>query len=147
VRRGWASPAGQVALVGRDAELERLAAAAAAAVAGQGKIVLISGEPGIGKTAILTWLVDRAAAAGARIASGAAEELEMRVPFAAVSDCLGLSVAATDPKAAEIAARAQRAPASGRRVLRGRRRVPRHRGDPGAGRWLVRGAPRHAGRR
>ena len=90
--------------MGRDAELERLAAAAAAAAAGQGKIVLICGEPGIGKTAILTWLVDRAAAAGARIASGAAEELEMRVPFAAVSDCLGLTAAATDPKAAEIAA-------------------------------------------
>jgi len=104
VRRGWASPAGQVALVGRDAELERLAAAAAAAAAGRGKIVLISGEPGIGKTAILTWLVDQAAAAGARIASGAAEELEMRVPFAAVSDCLGLTAAAADPKAAEIAA-------------------------------------------
>src|SRR6516225_1001366 len=60
VRRGWASPAGQVALVGRNAELERL--------------------------------------------SGAAEELEMRVPFAAVSDCLGLTAAAADPKAAEIAA-------------------------------------------
>jgi len=90
--------------VGRDAELERLAAAAAAAAAGRGKIVLISGEPGIGKTAILTWLVDQAAAAGARIASGAAEELEMRVPFAAVSDCLGLTAAAADPKAAEIAA-------------------------------------------
>src|SRR6516225_499424 len=104
VRRGWASPAGQVALVGRDAELERLAAAAAAAAAGRGKIVLISGEPGIGKTALLTWLVDQAAAAGARIASGAAEELEMRVPFAAVSDCLGLTAAAADPKAAEIAA-------------------------------------------
>jgi DNA-binding CsgD family transcriptional regulator len=104
VRRGWASPAGQVALVGRDAELERLAAALAAAGAGRGRIVLISGEPGIGKTAILTALADHAAAAGVRIASGAAEELEMRLPFAAVSDCLGLSAAAADPKAAEIAA-------------------------------------------
>jgi len=104
VRRGWAAPAGQVALVGRDAELERLAAAAAAARAGRGKIVLISGEPGIGKTAILAALLDRAAADGARIASGAAEELEMRVPFAAVSDCLGLTAAAADPQAAEIAA-------------------------------------------
>jgi tetratricopeptide (TPR) repeat protein len=66
--------------------------------------MLISGEPGIGKTAILTALLDRAAAAGARIASGAAEELEMRVPFAAVSDCLGLTPAAADPKAAEVAA-------------------------------------------
>ena len=71
---------------------------------GRGKIVLISGEPGIGKTAILAALMDRAAATGARIASGAAEELEMRVPFAAVSDCLGLTAAATDPRAAEIAA-------------------------------------------
>ena len=66
--------------------------------------MLISGEPGIGKTAILTWIADGAAEAGARIASGAAEELEMRVPFAAVSDCLGLTTTAADPKAAEIAA-------------------------------------------
>src|SRR5215470_19189104 len=112
VRRGWAAPAGRVALVGRDAELERLAAAVAAARTGRGTIVLISGEPGIGKTAILAALLDRAAAAGARIASGAAEELEMRVPFAAVSDCLGLT-AATDPKAAEVAA-----------LLRGAHRPP-----------------------
>ena len=66
--------------------------------------MLISGEPGIGKTAILTWIADGAAEAGARIASGAAEELEMRVPFAAVSDCLGLTTTAADPKAAGIAA-------------------------------------------
>lgn len=66
--------------------------------------MLISGEPGIGKTAVLACLLDRAAADGARVVSGAAEELEMRVPFAAVSDCLGLIAAAADPKAAEIAA-------------------------------------------
>ncbi len=76
----------------------------AAARAGRGRIVLISGEPGIGKTALLAAAVDRAAVAGARIASGAAEELEMRLPFAAVSDCLGLTAAAADPDAAEIAA-------------------------------------------
>ena len=89
--RGWAAPAGPVALVGRDAELERLGAAAAAVQAGRGKIALICGEPGIGKTALLAALVDRAAAGRARIVSGAAEELEMRVPFAAVSDCLELT--------------------------------------------------------
>lgn len=76
----------------------------AAARAGRGQIVLISGEPGIGKTAILAALLDRAATVGARIASGAAEELQMRVPFAAVSDCLGLTAAAADAQAAEIAA-------------------------------------------
>ena len=53
--------------------------------------MLLSGEPGIGKTALLAWMAGHAAAAGARVASGAAEELEMRVPFAAVSDCLGLT--------------------------------------------------------
>ena len=75
--------------------------------------MLISGEPGIGKTAMLAALLDRAAAAGARIASGAAEELEMRVPFAAVSDCLGLTPSAADARAAEIAA-----------MLRGTHRSP-----------------------
>jgi predicted ATPase len=90
-------------LVGRDVELERLAAATAAAQTGRGKIVLISGEAGIGKTAILAALVDQVAAAGARIASGAAEELEMRVPFAAVSNCLRLTSASADSRVAQIA--------------------------------------------
>ena len=90
--------------MGRDAELERLASAVAAARAGRGQIVLISGEPGIGKTAVLAWMIDRAAAVGARIASSAAEELEMRVPFAAISDCLELTTTSADPKAAEVAA-------------------------------------------
>ena len=103
VTRGWAAPAGHAALVGRDAELELLAAAAAAARTGLGRIVLISGEPGIGKTAMLSALVDFAADGGARIASGAAEELETRVPFAAISNCLRLTGASTDPRVAEIA--------------------------------------------
>jgi predicted ATPase len=98
VRHSRAAPVEPIALVGRDAELERLAAAVATARAGQGKLVLVSGEPGIGKTAILAALADLAAAAGARIVSGAAEELEMRVPFAAVSDCLGLTVTSADQR-------------------------------------------------
>jgi len=68
--------------------------------------VLISGEPGIGKTALLAALVQQAAAGGARVAAGTAEELEQRVPFAAVADCLGLTTGATgaaDRGAAEIA--------------------------------------------
>jgi len=98
---GRARPA---ALVGRGIELERLFAAWRTAVAGLGSIVLISGEPGIGKTALLASLVGRAAAEGARVASGAAEELGQRVPFAAVSGCLGLTVGAADAEAARVAA-------------------------------------------
>jgi DNA-binding CsgD family transcriptional regulator len=76
--------------------VERLAAAVSAAEAGRGRIVLISGEPGIGKTALLTAVCDQAAAAHARVVSGAAEELEMRVPFAAIADCLGLTGGSAD---------------------------------------------------
>ena len=90
--------------MGREGELGRLLATYRAAHAGQGRIALISGEPGIGKTALLASLVDQAAADGARVGFGAAEELEQRVPFAAVSDCLGLGRAATDGPTAEIAA-------------------------------------------
>src|SRR5262249_30511461 len=106
-------PARPVTLVGRGPEQDRLVAAARAARAGRGKIVLISGEPGIGKTALLTSLVTAAAGEGARVASGAAEELEQRVPFAAITDCLRLGAGATAPGAAEITA-----------LLRGSYRAP-----------------------
>src|SRR5262249_12877458 len=106
----WARPP---VLVGREPEQDRLAAAARAARAGRGQIVLISGEPGIGKTALLGSLVAHAAGEGARVASGAAEELEPRLPFAAVTDCLGLGAGGTDRGTSEIAA-----------LLRGSHRPP-----------------------
>jgi DNA-binding CsgD family transcriptional regulator/tetratricopeptide (TPR) repeat protein len=93
-----------VPLIGREAELGRLIAASRAARAGHGTMVLISGEPGIGKTALLASLAERAAADGARVAIGAAEELQQQVPFAAIADCLGLTADAADQGAAEIAA-------------------------------------------
>jgi DNA-binding CsgD family transcriptional regulator len=106
-----AGQARPVTLVGREPEQDRLVTAAQAARAGRGRIVLISGEPGIGKTALLASLVAQAAGTGSRVASGAAEELEQRVPFAAISDCLGLG--AGRPDTAEIAA-----------LLRGSHRPP-----------------------
>ena len=102
--QGGAGQARPVTLVGREPEQDRLAAAARAARAGRGRIVLICGEPGIGKTALLASLVAQAAAAGARVASGAAEELERRVPFAAITDCLGAVAGATGGDTAGIAA-------------------------------------------
>ena len=50
-------------LVGRDAELARLQELLARAAAGQRQIVFVTGEPGIGKTALLDELVARAAGA------------------------------------------------------------------------------------
>jgi len=56
-------------LFGRDAELELLDARLRSALAGQGSIVLVTGEPGIGKSALGRELAARAAGAGLRVAS------------------------------------------------------------------------------
>lgn len=54
-------------LIGRDGELRLLDAAWAAARAGRGRVVLITGEPGSGKTATAAWLAERTTAAGAGV--------------------------------------------------------------------------------
>jgi DNA-binding CsgD family transcriptional regulator len=112
VGQSGTSQARAVPLIGREAELERLVDASRAAGAGHGTIMLVSGEPGMGKTAMLAFVVQQAAAGGARVAAGVADELQQRVPFATVSDCLGLTTAdrgaadrgAADPRAEEVAA-------------------------------------------
>lgn len=55
---------GSPPLVGREAELAVLDAQIAAALAGQPRLLLIGGEPGIGKTRLLDALTERARAAG-----------------------------------------------------------------------------------
>ncbi|MEV4316287.1 AAA family ATPase [Actinocrispum sp. NPDC049592] len=54
-------------LVGRDAVLAMARAALDTALAGSAQLVLVTGEPGIGKTAVLTRLADEAAERGARV--------------------------------------------------------------------------------
>jgi predicted ATPase len=56
--------------VGREAELAALAADLDAAVAGRGGVVLLAGEPGIGKTRLAEELAARAAARGALVLWG-----------------------------------------------------------------------------
>lgn len=55
-------------LVGRGPALAGLGAALDAALAGHGSLVLITGEPGIGKTALATRFAGEAAARGTRVA-------------------------------------------------------------------------------
>jgi len=57
-------------LVGRERELEQLDAALTGALANRGGLVLLTGEPGIGKTALAREFVERAAARGASWAWG-----------------------------------------------------------------------------
>jgi DNA-binding SARP family transcriptional activator len=54
-------------LVGRDAELQQLTALWSRAVAGHGGLCLVTGEPGIGKRALVGALAARAAEAGAAV--------------------------------------------------------------------------------
>ncbi len=64
---GWAGSAG---FVGRDAELARARAALTEAVQGQGQVLLLVGEPGIGKTRLATECAAAAAHSGARVLWG-----------------------------------------------------------------------------
>ncbi|MGH6725836.1 MAG: AAA family ATPase [Pseudolabrys sp.] len=57
--------ANQVPLVGREEELDLLSRRWAQAKSGEGRVVLLSGEPGIGKSRLIASLVDRVDADGA----------------------------------------------------------------------------------
>src|SRR6516225_8843019 len=74
-------PAGGVYLVQnglseREAELARVDALLAAARAGRGGVLLITGPAGIGKTVLLGAARERAARAGMRVLAGRGGELE-----------------------------------------------------------------------
>jgi predicted ATPase len=63
-------------LVGRGPLLAGLEAALDAALAGHGSLMLITGEPGIGKTAVVTAFADEAAVRGVQLAWGRCAEGE-----------------------------------------------------------------------
>jgi len=82
---GAAVPAGPATarpLYGRAAQLRTLTAAWTAARAGHGRVVLITGEAGIGKTHLVTELARRADNAGARIAVAAGVDVGGEAPLA-----------------------------------------------------------------
>jgi DNA-binding SARP family transcriptional activator/tetratricopeptide (TPR) repeat protein len=67
--------------VGRDVELGRLRAALGDALAGHGRLVLLSGEPGIGKTRIAVELSAEATGHGARVLWGRCSDHEGAPPY------------------------------------------------------------------
>ncbi|MEU1655329.1 ATP-binding protein [Streptomyces griseofuscus] len=76
-------------LRGRETELEQLRAVLASVVGtGSGALVLLRGEPGIGKTALLGEVVTTAGAAGFAVGLGKADELHHIVPLSSLAACL-----------------------------------------------------------
>ncbi|MEU9318287.1 AAA family ATPase [Streptomyces sp. NPDC048295] len=71
-------------LVGRDDELHRLRRLAERARAGRGGAVVIDGDPGIGKTALLDALASDCVSRGMRVVRASAEEMEAQLPFAMI---------------------------------------------------------------
>src|SRR5918912_4199798 len=67
-------------LLGRRSECDTLSGLVAAAKAGRSQVLVLRGEAGIGKTALLDFLVARAA--GCPVGRAAGVESEMELPFA-----------------------------------------------------------------
>lgn len=71
-------------LVGRRAERELVGDVLARASAGQSQVLVVRGEPGIGKTALLTHAQDTASRSGFRVETSVGIEAEAQFAFAAL---------------------------------------------------------------
>jgi DNA-binding SARP family transcriptional activator len=76
-----AASAATTAFVGREVELAELRAGLEAAVAGRGRLVLVAGEPGAGKSRLAEELTREAQARGARVLTGRCWEGGGAPPF------------------------------------------------------------------
>lgn len=83
-------------LVGRDVELAVLARYVEQSRAGVSQVVLLTGEPGVGKTALARVAADRARHRGALVLSGTCDP-DVPVPYQPFAEALDQYVAATSP--------------------------------------------------
>src|SRR5256885_13390662 len=75
-----ASDTPQRGLLGRRGESETLARLLEVVRAGESRALVIRGDPGVGKTALLEYVVEHAT--GCRVARAAGVQAEMELPFA-----------------------------------------------------------------
>jgi predicted ATPase len=80
-------------IVGRRRELAAIGSALGRLSGRRGGWLVLSGEPGIGKTRLLRELRDRSEAAGHMVLAGRAAEFERELPFAVWIDALDGAVA------------------------------------------------------
>src|SRR6266571_2826338 len=94
----------RVQLVGRDREREVLGRLLKAGRGGEGAVLVVHGEPGVGKTALLEWTIEEARQF--RLIATLGVEGEMELPYAALqqlcSPMLDLSERLPDPQRAAL---------------------------------------------
>ena len=90
------TPAG--ALVGRDSEMALLTGLIREAARGRGGSVLIEGEPGIGKSALVRAAVATAPEAGCQVFWGAGDELGQALPLLPLLDGLRVREPSANPR-------------------------------------------------
>ena len=83
-------------LPGREAEQRAIDALLAAARVGQGSALILTGDPGIGKTALLEEAATSAAAAGCRLLRARGTESERELPFAGLAQLVAPLAAGID---------------------------------------------------
>lgn len=83
--------------VGRESELERLATSLAETAVGRGGLVLVLGDPGIGKTRTTEELADRARREGMDVVWGHCYEGDWAPPYGPFVEVLEALAASTDP--------------------------------------------------
>lgn len=87
----------QAPLIGREEELERLGAALGDAEGGRGRVVMLAGEAGIGKTALARAFAELAVERGAAVLRGDALEGDWQPPFGPWAEAIGGYARTTDP--------------------------------------------------
>src|SRR2546425_12540403 len=87
------------ALVGRDAEISLLEDALLAALRGDGGVVIVGGEAGMGKTRVVSELATRARRSGCVVVSGACSEAELSLPYLPFLEAIGNHLAKEDVSA------------------------------------------------
>lgn len=88
---------------GRAPQWERLGALLESAARGHGRVLMVRGEPGIGKTTLLAMAAQHAARLGMRVARGSAKEIERILPFSALADCLEVTPGSPHARRARVA--------------------------------------------
>ncbi|MDQ6878987.1 MAG: AAA family ATPase [Candidatus Dormibacteraeota bacterium] len=86
-------------LVGRASEISLLEDALLAALRGDGGVVIVGGEAGMGKTRLVTDLAGRARRRGCVVISGGCSEAELSLPYLPFLEAIGNHVAKEDVSA------------------------------------------------